>query len=407
MSRILFAWELGANYGHLTRQLPIARQLRQKGHQVFFVVRDTAVAAQLLTPQGFAYTQAPINVTKKRLPQPANYAEMLVAAGHGDLVVLSGLAQAWLSLIQLFKADLMVADHAPTALFAAHLSGLPAIPIGTGFEIPPDRSPLPSIRPWETISSERLLQAEPYVLERFNALAATIGGRTIQRIPELFQGNRKILATFAELDHYGVRADENYVGPLFTCTTGQPATWRLADKPHVFAYLRPDTLGFGNLLKALSKLSAEVTIVAPGIRPTHIQAFAKPNLHILTQPIQTEHLLKLTDCVVTSGGAGTVSQCLLAGIPMLLVPQNVEQYLMCLRVEALGAGLTARNNRQEEDFAGLLEVLLKKPRYRQSAKAFAKQYAGYTPDHAIEYAIQLIDNTLTTPASSTNTISSH
>jgi UDP:flavonoid glycosyltransferase YjiC (YdhE family) len=401
MSRILFAWELGGNFGHITRQLPIAQQLRQKGHQVFFVVRDTVVAAQLLTPQGFAYTQAPVNVTKKRLPQPVNYAEMLVAAGYGDLGVLSGLTQAWLSLIQLFKADLMVVDHAPTALFAAHLRGLPAIPIGTGFEIPPDRSPLPSIRPWEAIPTERLLQAEHYVLERLNALASTLGGRTIQRIPELFQGPHKLLATFAELDHYGVREGENYVGPLFTGTTGQPITWRLADQPHVFAYLRSDTLGFEHLLKALSKLSVEAIVVAPGIRPSYIQALAKPNLRILSQPIQTEHLLKLTDCAVTTGGAGTVSQCLLAGIPMLLAPHNVEQYLMSLRVEALGAGIATRNNRQEEDFAGLLVELLKKSRYRQSAEAFAEQYTGYTPGHAIDNAIQLIDNTLKIPANST------
>lgn len=151
MSRILFAWELGGNLGHVTRQLSIARRLRQKGHPVFFVVRDTAVAAQLLTPEGFAYTQAPINVAKNRLPHPVNYAEILIASGYAEPVVLLGLVQGWISLIRLFKANLIVVDHAPTALVAARLTGLPAITIGTGFEIPPDRLPLPSIRPWETI----------------------------------------------------------------------------------------------------------------------------------------------------------------------------------------------------------------------------------------------------------------
>ncbi len=210
------------------------------------------------------------------------------------------------------------------------------------------------------------------------------------------------MATFAELDHYGAREGENYVGPLFTATTGQPVTWCLTDQPHVFAYLRPDSPGFENLLKALSKLSAEVIVVAPGIKPAHIQAFATPNLCILTQPVQTEQLFKMTDCVVTTGGTGTVSQCLLAGVPLLLVPQNVEQFLMGLRVEALGAGIAARNNRQEQDFAGLLEALLKKSCFRQSAQAFAQQYAGYAPGDTIDNVIQLIDNTLKTPACSVN-----
>ncbi|WP_020484129.1 glycosyltransferase [Methylomonas sp. MK1] len=395
MSRILFAWELGGNLGHMTRQLPIARRLRQQGHQVFFVVRDTAVAAQLLTPEGFAYAQAPVNVDKKRLPHPVNYAEILIASGYADPAVLLGLVQGWISLIRLFKADLIVVDHAPTALVAARLTALPAITIGTGFEIPPNCLPLPSIRPWETIPTERLLRAEEYVLERLNALATFLKGGTIERITDLFQGARKVLATFAELDHYGTREGENYVGPLYTGTTGQLITWHQIDKPHVFAYLRPDAPGFENLLKALSKLSAEVIVVAPGIKPAHIQAFATLNLRILTQPVQTEQLFKMTDCAVTTGGTGTVSQCLLAGIPLLLVPQNVEQFLMSLRVEVLGAGTAARNNRQEQDFAGLLEALLKKSCYRLSARAFAQQYAGYAPAETTDNVIQLIDSTLT------------
>jgi len=80
--------------------------------------------------------------------------------------------------------------------------------------------------------------------------------------------------------------------------------------------------------------------------------------------------------------------------------QNIEQFLMGLRVEALGAGIVVRNNRQEHDFAGLLEDALNKSRYRQSAQAFAQQYAGYAPGRTIDKVIQLIDSTLKTPACS-------
>lgn len=395
MSRILFAWELGANYGHLARQLPIAKRLRQQGHDVFFVVCDTTVAAQLLAPHGFAFTQAPFDAIGKRLPQPpVNYAEMLIAAGYADPAVLSGLVQSWLNLIQLFKADIIVIDHAPTALFAAYLIGLPAIPIGTGFEIPPDCSPLPSIRPWETISKNRMLHAEEYVLERLNAIASSLGGRTLNRIPELFQGGGKLLATFAELDHYGVRAGETYAGPIFTGATGRAITWTEPDKPHLFAYLRPSVPGFEHLLKSLSKLQAEVIVVAPGIPPALIKAFAKPNFRIVTQPVQMNSLLDSTTLAVSTGGTGTVSQCLLAGIPLLLVPQNVEQYLMSQCVESLGAGLTAKHKRREEDFAGLLQRLLHDPGYRQAAGGFAKQYAGFNPEQVVDQAILLIDKVL-------------
>jgi UDP:flavonoid glycosyltransferase YjiC (YdhE family) len=394
MSRILIALELGGNLGHLSRQLPVALQLRQRGHDVFFAVRDTALAAQLLTPQGFAFAQVPLNAAGKRLPQPVNYAEILIASGYADPVVLSGLVQGWLGLIRLFKADLIVVDHAPTALFAAHLASLPAITIGAGFEIPPDHTPLPSIRPWEAIPHARLHRAEGFVLERLNALAAKLGGRPISRIPDLFQASNKLLATFAELDHYGVRQGETYIGPLFTGATGQAITWAEPDKPHLFAYLRPSVAGFEALLNALSKLNAEVVVVAPGISAAQGKAFAGPSFRILTQPVQTGHLLQATTLAITTGGIGTVSQCLLAGTPLLLVPQYVEQYLMGLRVETLGAGLAARHKRKEADFAALLQGLLNSPSYRQAAGAFAKRYAGFNPGQVAGQAVKLVDKVL-------------
>jgi UDP:flavonoid glycosyltransferase YjiC (YdhE family) len=401
MSRILFAWELGGNLGHFSRQLPIALQLRQRGHDVFFVARDTAVAAQLLDPHDIPYTQAPFDTVGKRLHRPPiSYAEMLIASGYADPVALLGMVSSWLNLIRLFKADLLVVDHAPTALYAARLVGLPAIPIGTGFEIPPDHTPLPSIRPWETIPDARLLHAEEFVLERLNGLVSKLGGRPISRITDLFQSPNKLLATFAELDHYGVRAGETYVGPLFWNAPGQAIIWSAPDKPHLFAYLRPNLPGFENLLKALSKLNAEVVVVAPGIPTAQVKAFAKPGFCIHTQPVQMDGLLKSADLAITTGGTGTVSQTLLAGIPLLLVPQNVEQYLMALRVEELGAGLAVRHKRQEEDFTGLLEGLLQNPSYRQTAGAFAKQYAGFKPEHIVDLAVRLIEGALNKPTGS-------
>lgn len=50
--RILFAWELGANLGHLARDIPVAEQLRKLGHDVTFAARDLRVAQEMLAPRG-------------------------------------------------------------------------------------------------------------------------------------------------------------------------------------------------------------------------------------------------------------------------------------------------------------------------------------------------------------------
>ncbi|MCX7168728.1 MAG: UDP-glucuronosyltransferase, partial [Proteobacteria bacterium] len=146
MSRYLFAWELGANYGHLARDLPVAERLRAAGHAVSFAVSDTRTAAELLTPRRLPFVQAPLALRPARLANPpVNYAELLLAENWGDRTSLLGRVKAWQTLIALIRPSMIVADHAPTALLAARCCGTPSIAMGSGFEIPPLVSPLPSI----------------------------------------------------------------------------------------------------------------------------------------------------------------------------------------------------------------------------------------------------------------------
>ena len=150
MSRILMAWELGANFGHVARLAPIAEQLRAAGHEVVFAVRDLKAAAEILGPRGFAFVQAPvIHAGRRPARAPVNHAEMLSLEGYSDQAAAWGMVSGWITLVRTFRADAMVADYAPGALVAGRILGLPRAQIGTGFEIPPLASPMPSIRSWE------------------------------------------------------------------------------------------------------------------------------------------------------------------------------------------------------------------------------------------------------------------
>ena len=85
-----------------------------------------------------------------------------------------------------------------------------------------------------------------------------------------------------------------------------------------------------------------------------------------------------------------MSLCLLAGIPLVLMPQNVEQYLMSRCVEKLGAGLIVKQGQREESIVKPLECALHDPSYRQNAVAFANRYAGFRPEKAVDKAVRLI-----------------
>ena len=94
-SRILLAWELGANYGHLLQLAAVAERLRDAGHEILFAVRDLKGAAEILAPRSIPFAQAPFFQNRQRAAAaPVNHAEMLALAGYADEVTASGLVRA-------------------------------------------------------------------------------------------------------------------------------------------------------------------------------------------------------------------------------------------------------------------------------------------------------------------------
>ena len=58
MSKILLAWELGADYGHVMRFATLARELTRRGHEPVLVLKDLTHAEALLRDLGRGKFQA-------------------------------------------------------------------------------------------------------------------------------------------------------------------------------------------------------------------------------------------------------------------------------------------------------------------------------------------------------------
>jgi len=146
------------------------------------------------------------------------------------------------------------------------------------------------------------------------------------------------------------------------------------------------------LLKALAELDAEVICVAPGLKRLN-RAIAN-RLRVYVNPVRLDDIISSADLVVSYAGSGMVCCALLAGVPLLLVPQNVEQYMFSCRVDALGAGVVMGTNRSEADFRISLQQLLDEERFRVAAKAFASRHSGFHPDQAVSYAVRVIETVI-------------
>lgn len=377
MARILFAWELGSDYGHLARLLPVAMTLRARGHEPVFAVRDLMGAEALLTPHGFAAHQAPLWLGRlTNLPPPLHYAELLMRFGYLHAQALAGICRAWRHMAALLRPGLVVFDHAPTALLALRGAGLPRLNLGDGFCIPPPLQPLPPFPGAQPGHAARLRESEQRALATANAVLDVLGGPPLGALAELAGCDAQLLCTFPELDHYPARTDAEYVGPIFTLGQGCTMDWPGGAGPRVFAYLKPTYPALDAVLTALQASPARVLAHVPGAARQTLQRHATERLRFSDQALDMEGMRSQCDLAIGHGGAGTTAAMLLAGKPMLLLPMQMEQVMAARRVAALGAAGVVVPEAAAQFAQPLAHALADRTR-ASAAAAFAARHAGY------------------------------
>ena len=167
------------------------------------------------------------------------YAYILYNVGWADAATLGPLVAGWRNAFRLLQADLVVADHSPTALLAARSMGLPAIVWGSGFCLPPNTTPLPDMMPWRQTPPEQVRRVEATVLGAANAVRARHGTRPLACLADLFyQGPQRFLLALPDLDHYPACSGEMYRG-WPPPEPGLVPDWTACGGPRVFAYLKP------------------------------------------------------------------------------------------------------------------------------------------------------------------------
>jgi UDP:flavonoid glycosyltransferase YjiC (YdhE family) len=400
LSRILLAWELGNNLGHLSRLLPLGRRLRDHGHTLLAVVRDLALAARTLGPAGIPFIQAPrMSMAPKASTQPASYADVLRHTGWADTNQLWGMTQAWINVLRMFSPDLAVLDHSPTALLAARSTTTPCVVIGTGFELPPLLDPLPCFPGFSGATTANAAAAEAEVLENANHILTAARGPRLQCLSDLFPKEGRWLTTFAELDHYGPRAAERYVGPIGEVAQCERLEWPGAGTHRIFAYLRQDTPDLPVVLRALAACDASVLCYGSGLPPAQTEPLASPRFVITSRPLELSSLLPDASLCVSYSPAGTVAATLLHGVPQLLAPPHVEAQLTAHRVESIGAGLTLRANPDERRVNATLNRLLNIAHFKTRAAAFAAHHRGFDSGHAADNIVDEIESFVSRRAS--------
>ena len=387
---ILYAWEFGANLGHVGTFLPVARELRERGTTVHWAVAHPHQAARLLPRAGFDWLQAPTIPEQRREGPPLNYADILLRFGYGNGDDLLGLVVAWRELLRLTGAKVVLADHAPTAILAARTLDIPVMLFGSGFFAPPQVQPTPNMRSWVAVATDQLLTNDRLALASINALLERYGKPPLDYIAQLFQVAEDSLLSLPELDHYPARGPARYWGML-PAAVAEDSTWPTVAGPRVFAYLRPETPHLEAALQALQGLRGSVLIYAPGLPGELMQRYAAPHVTFSPVPVDLNKVARQADAGLTYASPAATVAFLMAGKPVLMIPGHLEQFLFARRVEEMGAGLIQNPEQAPHQLAAMLQQVLGDPGLRANAGDFAAKYANFDQNAVLAHIVVRIE----------------
>ncbi len=391
MSKLLYAWEFGAGLGHIGAFLPLARALRKRGNDVRCALAQLGPVAKVLADEGFTGLPAPVwNETVREGP-PLSYNDILLRFGYARSDDLLGLVAAWRKLLRENNAQVVLADHAPTAILAARTLGIPVMLFCFGFFAPPRQQPLPSMRPWMDLAPGQLDALESEALASINAVLGHFDQAPLDAVANLFDVAEDTLLGFPELDQYADRGPARYWGNLPDAGIGDAPAWPAMPGKRIFAYLRGSTPHHEAALSALHALGLPSVVFFPDAPPALLTRYAAPHLAFSAVPLNLGRTSSEADAAVLYAAMSTATSMLLKGKPVLSLPGHLEQFLVARRIEEMGAGLLVDPEQSPVDLDQKLRRILFEPDFALNAQAFARKYSNFPQDAVIAHLINRIE----------------
>lgn len=378
MARIVFVWELGAAYGHISGFMPLAKEFLSRGHEIICIIKDLKLAYTQLMPDNIQYFQAPVwdeTITGKT--STSTYAELLLEIGYKQADQLCARILAWQTLYDTIQPDLVIADHAPTALLAARKYHFRVALFGTGFFSPPQQQPIPPFTDSPGLSLQQVDEFESRVTTCINSALHDLDMQPLTFLAELFNVDENFLTTYEELDHYKHRQGQHYWGLRFNPELGTSIIWTHQYERKIFAYINTGFPELEKLLQALLVIEADVILFSDGLSDILIKKYSASHITYTTQPVNFKSIQNDCDLVLSHAGLGTVGSMLLKGIPLFLLPMHAEQLIVAKRTHELGACEYFTPKDPSRNYRKAIYRLLRNASYKQNALIFSKKYKNF------------------------------
>ncbi len=331
-------------YGHVNPSLAVVQEVCERGHEIVYY--NTEAFRSVIEATGAAFRPYPIEVSianVSQLQQSGNLAAVTAML----LEVTERLLPAILDDLRREAPDLLIYDSlALWGSLAAQLLGIPSVASITHFIFegtalrPSPRETLPMI--------SMALPFMPRIISRRRRLRRRYGNQVFQPGSMLpVRGDRSILYTSAALQPASTWIDESFhfVGPSINPAARPagdfPFEW-LTGAPLIYISLgtihHANTAFYRTCFEAFGDFPGQV-VLSMGSSVAAADLGAVPANFLLRSSVPQLEILKRANVFVTHGGMNSIHEGLYYGVPLLVIPQQVEQLLNARIVAQHGAAL--------------------------------------------------------------------
>ena len=382
MKKFLFTALISNDLGLFTRSLPIACELRDRGHQVIFC-NPAKAPSKVVSDAGFSNLPLKWNLCnflsgdfgllklstlyelfrsrhlkrdlgilvsnlrsarRSGTAQYWNVDHVASVGGMGNENYVRAEVNAWMELIREYNPDAVVDFTNMGACIAARASHKPLITV-----IQADFHPQSRGFMWWKEPPPDLPTAVPTL----NKVLAELQLEPIRKAAELFVGEITLVVGMPETDPLPDTANVTYIGPVLwqrtderlpdwfaDLSTAEPVIWLYPGNPQ---YIR----GLGTALdsrvvtraciEALKEEPIQV-VLSTGHHPLPKDALPLPSNFRHVSFVPGLAMAERSDLMIHHGGYGSCQTGLFTGTPALVIPTYSERESNARRVAAVGAG---------------------------------------------------------------------
>ena len=140
------------------------------------------------------------------------------------------------------------------------------------------------------------------------------------------------------------------------------------------------------MAQALGNCGARVSAYVLGADPKVLQEFQNKGITVSSDLVEMRRALAESDLCVTHG-MGTTLAAVHAGVPLLMLPKQLENFLFASALQKAGVGIAIHPDEADIDIGAALRKLLREDQYARSARALAARYSepsvGTITAHAV------------------------